>query len=131
MHIKYNPIEKSISIKDGVKTSLFVSKMLMILTFVNSILFFRKGWRTGDTSLMVFWIILGIASLVLGWLFIFKKSSLDCVPIAMIIGVKERNFIGQERYALLLNNGKQRDLMSVKTAEELQELKMILAKCGK
>jgi len=130
MKIKYNQKEKQLVISDGLKSSLFLSRFLMILTLINSVLFFGKGYRAGADSLMIIWSAIGVTVLILWRLFYFKKTSLEKIPLHMIVLLKDQNLIGQKRYSLLLKNGKQRDLKWLKSAIEVQSLKMILAEKG-
>ena len=130
MKIIDNPIAKTILLKDGVKTRSFINKTLMVLTVVNAILYFNKGYRTGDNVLMIVWLVLGIACVVLGWFLIFKKSNLELIPVAMIVGLKERNYWGKKHYFLQLKNGKQRELTFLETSAEMRELKRILSVYG-
>lgn len=64
MKIKYNEKEHSIEVNDDTKTHYFLMKTIMILNLANSILRLLDLKKNGMGILELFWIILGITSLV-------------------------------------------------------------------
>jgi hypothetical protein len=130
MKIKYNEIEKSIEIKDSIESHYFILKMIMILNITNVIL------RLYDLNLSkinfteIFWFVLGIISLVFLYLFFFKKSTLEKIPVEEIKLLKQKNIFWKKAFLLELNNGKTRELLEIKTQQEYSELKKTFSEIG-
>jgi hypothetical protein len=131
MKVKYNEIEKSLEIKDRVKTDYFVIKFIMILNLLNAVLRLFKINKTGIGLEEIIWFILGIASLIILYLFIFKKSTLEKIPVDEIDHLNEKSIFGKSRFSIKLINGKRRDLSEIKTQSEFNELKEMFSNFGK
>jgi hypothetical protein len=131
MKVKYNEIEKSLEIKDRVKTDYFVIKFIMILNLLNAVLRLFKINKTGIGLEEIIWFILGIASLIILYLFIFKKSTLEKIPVDEIDQLNEKSIFGKSRFSIKLINGKRRDLSEIKTQAEFNELKEMFSNFGK
>jgi hypothetical protein len=131
MKVKYNEIEKSLEIKDRVKTDYFVIKFIMILNLLNAVLRLFKINKTGIGLEEIIWFILGIASLIILYLFIFKKSTLEKIPVDEIDQLNEKSIFGKSRFSIKLINGKRRDLSEIKTQSEFNELKEMFSNFGK
>ena len=130
MKIKYNEIDKSIEINDGLRNQYFVWKLLMILNLLNAILRLYNVKETGFGSEEIIWLILGIISLVILYFFIVKKSTLEKIPIEKIKQLKEKSIFGKKRFFLELINGKKRSLTNFKSASELYEFRKLLSEIG-
>jgi len=130
MKIKYNEIDKSIEIKDGLKYYYFFMKLLMILDLITAILTLYNVKKTGMGFVEIIWLILGIASLIVLYIVIVKKSSLEKIPIGKIKRLKERSIFGRKRFSIELNNGKKRNLTELKTQTEFNELKKLFSEIG-
>ncbi|EGV43551.2 hypothetical protein BZARG_2842 [Bizionia argentinensis JUB59] len=123
MKIKYNEIDKSIEIKDGVKTHYFVMKFLMVLNLLNAVLRILNINKTGIGFQEIIWFVLGFASLIILYLFVFKRTTLEKIPIGEIKELNEKSIFGRNRFSIKLLNGKKRDLTELKTQAEFKELK--------
>ncbi|AJR04823.1 hypothetical protein [Siansivirga zeaxanthinifaciens] len=130
MNIKYNEIEKTIEIKDGVKNYYFVMKFLMILNLLNAVLRLLNLKKTGIGFQEIIWFTLGIASLIILYLFIFKRTTTEKIPITEICKLKEKSILGRSRFSIKLLNGKKRELTELKTQAEFKELKKMFAEIG-
>lgn len=130
MKIKYNEIEKSLEIKDGIKNHYFVMKFLMILNLLNAVLRLLNLNKTGIGFQEIIWFTLGIASLIILYLFTFKRTTKEKISIAEISGLKEKSILGRSRFSIKLLNGKKRELSELKTQAEFNELKKMFAEIG-
>ena len=130
MKIKYNETDKSIEIKDGMKTHYFVMKLLMSLNLLNAILNLYDVNKTGFGFIEIVWLILGIASIIILFLFVYKKSTSEKIPIERIERIKEKSVFGRKKFSIQLKDGKKRDLNGIKTQSEFNELKKMFADIG-
>jgi hypothetical protein len=130
MKIKYNKIEKTIEIKDGVKNHYFVMKFLMVLNLLNAVLRLLNLNKTGIGFQEIIWFTLGIASLIILYLFIFKRTMKEKIPIAEISELKEKSILGRSRFSIKLLNGTKRELTELKTQAEFNELKKMFTEIG-
>lgn len=128
MDIKFNEADKALEIKDGLRKNVFLIKFLMILNLINSVLNLSDLNSGNFGFIKIIWTILGAISIVILYKFIVKKSSLEKVPIDQIKGLKERIFMGRKKYFLELTNGKNRDLLEVKSESDFKQLKKMLQK---
>ncbi|WP_272022865.1 hypothetical protein [Olleya namhaensis] len=130
MDINYNQKDKTIDIKDGLKSQYFMIKALMILNLVNALLNVSYISEDGIGFMQIIWLILGIVSIVVLYFFFFKKSSQEKIEIKTIERLTEKTVFGSKRMSLKLKNGKSRDLAYLKTSEEISKVKKMLAKIG-
>lgn len=130
MKINYNEIDKSIEIKDGLKSHFFIMKMLMILTLLNVILNLYDVNKNELGFIEIIWFILGIISLVSLYFFIIKKSTLEKIPIEKIKRLNEKSIFGRKRFSIELSDGKKRDLTEMKSQAEFNELKKLFSEIG-
>ncbi|WP_445720678.1 hypothetical protein [Flavobacterium sp.] len=130
MKIKYNETDKSIEIKDGMKTHYFVMKFLMSLNLLNAILNLYDVNKTGFGFIEIVWLILGIASIIILFLFIYKKSTSEKIPVDEIERIKEKSIFGRRRFSIQLKDGKNRDLNEIKTQSEFNEFKKVFSEIG-
>ncbi|AUC77398.1 hypothetical protein [Olleya sp. Bg11-27] len=130
MHINYNEKDKTIDIKDGLKTQYLMIKALMILNLVNAILNASYISDTGIGLMQIIWIILGITSIVVLYFYFFKKSSQEKIAVKSIEQLTEKTVFGSKRLSLKLTNGKSRDIVYLKTPEQITKVKKILTKIG-
>jgi len=127
MKIKYNEIENSIEIKDGLKNQYMLLKFIMALNLLNAGLNLSDVKETGIGFIEIFWMILGILSIFMIYVFITKKSTLENVPIEKIKRLKEKSFFGKKRFSLELIDGKRRNLMELKTQSEIDQLRKVIS----
>lgn len=130
MKIKYNETDKSIEIKDGMKTHYFVMKLLMSLNLINAILNLYDVNKTGFGFIEIVWLILGIASIIILFLFVYKKSTSEKIPVDKIERIKEKSVFGRRKFSIQLKDGKNRDLNEIKTQSEFNELKKMFSEIG-
>ncbi|SHH06756.1 hypothetical protein SAMN05444372_1142 [Flavobacterium micromati] len=130
MNITYNESDRSIEIRDGLKSYVFLIKFLMFLNLGNSILNLYDLSTVNFGFVKVIWMFLGAVSMIVLYKFIVKKSTLENIPIDQIKGLNERIFLGRKKYFLELSNGKTRDLIEVKTDADFKKLKKLLSKAG-
>lgn len=130
MHITYNESEKTIEIKDGLKSYVFLIKFLMFLNLGNSVLNLYDLSTVNFGFAKVIWIFLGAISIIVLYKFFYKKTTSEKIQNDKIKGIKQRIFLGRKKYFLELSNGKTRDLIEVKTDVDFSKLKKILSKAG-
>ncbi len=130
MKINYNEKDKSIEIKDGLKSHFFIMKILMILTILNAILNLYDVNKNELGFMEIIWFILAIISLVILYFFIIKKSTLEKIPIEKIKRLNENSIFGRKRFSIELSNGKKRDLIEMKSQAEFNELKKLFSEIG-
>lgn len=130
MNINYNEVDKTIEIKDGLKSHFFLMKFFMILTLTNSILNLYDISASNFGFVTVIWLVLGIVSLVFLYHFVFNRSVSEKIPVDQIKGLSERVFSGRKKYFLVLESGKSRDLLNVKSEGDRQQLNEMLKKNG-
>jgi hypothetical protein len=130
MKINYNELDKSIEIKDGLKSHYFIMKMLMILTILNAILNLYDVKKNELGFMEIIWFILGIISLIILYFFIVKKSTLEKIPIEKIKRLNEKSIFGRKRFSIELNDGKKRDLTEMKSQAEFNELRKLFSEIG-
>lgn len=130
MKINYNEKEKSIEIKDDLKSNFLLMKFLIVLNLLNAILRLINLGETGFGSMEILWLIIGLGSLILLYFFLFKKSTSGKIKLDRIKKLREKSIFGRKRYSLELVNGKQRDLHNFKDEYEIAKLKGILKDLG-
>jgi hypothetical protein len=129
MSVTYNQATKTIDIKDGLKSHLFLMKFMLIVLFINAVLNLSNG-QVAFGFMKALWLVLGMVSVVILHNYIFKKSGSDKIPLNRIKGLNESVFLGRKKYFILLQNGKQRDLLAVKSDDEFAKVQKLFAKNG-
>jgi hypothetical protein len=127
MNINYNESKKSIEIKDGLKSHLFLINFLMVLNLVNAILNLSDD-ETPFGFMKIIWLVLATVSIVILYNSIFKKSGKEKIPIDQIKALNRRIFLGRKKYFIELKNGKTRDLLAVKSEAEYTKLRIMFTK---
>jgi uncharacterized membrane protein YcgQ (UPF0703/DUF1980 family) len=131
MKIKFNEKEKSLEIKDGLKTQYLMIKIMLIFTLINSILFPVFVLDKKQFEWMGFiWIILGLASMIMLIYQIMKKSTSEKLNLSEISSLTEKQVFGRKRFSLKLKNGKLRDLMEMKNESDIIETKELFKNIG-
>ena len=131
MKINFNEKEKSIEIKDGLKTQYLMIKIMLIFTLINSILFPVFVLDKKQLEWMGFiWIILGLASMIMLIYQIMKKSTSEKLNLSEISSLTEKQVFGRKRFSLKLKNGKLRDLMEMKNESDIIETKELFKNIG-
>jgi len=127
MKIKYNEKEHVIEVNDDTKTHYFLMKIIMIINLVNSILHLLDLKKNGMGILELFWVILGITSLVALYFYFYKNSTLEKIPVESIKQLKEKKILGRNSYSIELVGGKKRVLRDLKSPEEYKELQKLFS----
>ena len=131
MKIKFNDIEKSIEIKDGLKTQYLMIKMMMIITLLNSILFPVFVLDKKESEWLRFtWVISGLTCLIMLIYLVMKKSTSEKLNLSQINSLTEKQIFGRKRFSLKLKNGKMRDLIEIKNELDIKETKELFQNIG-
>ena len=131
MKIKFDEKEKSVEIKDGLKTQYLMIKIMLIITLINSIFFPVFVLDKKQLEWMGFiWIILGLASLIMLIYQIMKKSTSEKLNLSEISSLIEKQVFGRKRFSLKLKNGKLRDLVEMKNESDIKEIKELFKNIG-
>ena len=131
MKIKYNEIEKVIEINDDLKNHYFSMKILMTLNSLSLVSSLLNVYKTGIVGFQeIIWFTLGIASLIILYQYIFKRTTKEKISIAEISGLEEKSILGRSRFSIKLLNGKKRELSELKTQAEFNELKKMFNEIG-
>ena len=127
MKFKYNEVTASLEIKDGQKSHFLIVRLLLVITFINVILNLSNS-QVAFGLMKIIWLVLGMVSAIGLYLYFFKKTAADKIPLVQIVGIKERVSFGRKKYFLELKNGKIRDLSEIQSEREYKELQALLAK---
>lgn len=130
MNIQYNQTKKSIEIKDKLKNRYLLLKLLMIVNLVNAVLNLSNIMNNQLNYIGYLWIFIGALSFGFLLYLLFKKTTVSQISIEKISSLKEKMFLGRQRFSLELTNGKFRDLTEIKTQSEIEELKKIFSEIG-
>jgi len=130
MKIKLNESENSIEIKDGLNNQYLILKILMILNLANAVIRIYGKQTTEYGFIEYIWVGLGIISLVVLFMFLFKMSTAENIPVQQISRLEEKTVFGKKRFALELKNGKKRNLGNFKTQSELIKARELFIKIG-
>ncbi|MGV6831228.1 MAG: hypothetical protein ACWA5P_06665 [bacterium] len=121
MKVSYNETSQSIEIKDGLKKQYLLLKFLMILNLFNAIMRLVNKEVASYKFLEYAWVFVGVISLVALFMFVFRLSALENIPIDEITNVEDKTYFGKRRFAFILKNGKKRNLGSFKSEQELAD----------
>jgi Na+/melibiose symporter-like transporter len=129
MNINYNEVDKTIEIKDGLKSHVFLINFLMVLNLLSAILNLSDV-KASFGFMKIIWLVIGVVSIVILYNSIFKKSTKEKIPADQIKGLDKRVFLGRKKYFIELKNGKTRDLVEVKSEEDRKQLSEMFRKNG-
>jgi Na+/melibiose symporter-like transporter len=129
MNINYNEVDKTIEIKDRLKSHVFLINFLMVLNLLSAILNLSDV-KASFGFMKIIWLVIGVVSIVILYYSIFKKSTKEKIPADQIKGLDKRVFLGRKKYFIELKNGKTRDLVEVKSEEDRKQLSEMLRKNG-
>nr|WP_314838132.1 hypothetical protein [uncultured Flavobacterium sp.] len=127
MKFKYNEATASLEIKDGLKSHFLIVRLLLIVTFVNAILNLSNA-QVAFGFMKLIWLVLGMVTAIGLYLYYFKKTATENIPLNQILGIEERVSFGRKKYFLTLKNGKTRDLLEVHSASDCKQINTILTK---
>lgn len=130
MKIEYHQSDRSIQIKDGLKRTYFILKLLLILNLTNASIRLFGQDRIDYGVIEYFWIGIGIVSLIALYYFLFKMSTAEKIPIDDIKSLKEKSVFGRKRFSFELTNGKKRHLGNFKSEVEIAKLRELVEIAG-
>jgi hypothetical protein len=102
----------------------------MSLNLINAVLNLYDVNKTGVGRFEIVWLILGVSSIIVLFLYAFKKSTSEKIQVDSIEKIKERSFFGRRKFSIQLKDGKNRDLIGIKNQSEFDELKKMFTKIG-
>ena len=118
---------KSIYIDDDYNSYMFLQKFSMVLILANSILNLLNIFENRIRFQSVVWILMGVLSIYYLYIYFFKITMKDELPISQISHLSKRTFFKTNHYSIVLKNGKKRSLPQVKTKDDVKQLEVILA----
>lgn len=131
MKIKFNEKENTVEIKDGLKQQYFLTKMSLIFTLINSVIFPVFVLDEKQLRWMGFiWIILGIISTGAFIYHLQRKTASEKVNLSDINSLTEKQLLGRKSLSLKLKNGKLRDLPITKKESDISEIKKLFENLG-
>ena len=130
MKLHYNTQNETLVIQDGLKNHHFLLKLLMILNLLNAVLNVSTFSISSIGFMQLVWLFLGLVSVVVLYNLTVKNTTSEKIPVSAINGLKEYSFFGKKRLAIVLTNGKKRDLVEVKTPQEFKEVRKIMKQVG-
>tara|TARA_R110002012_G_scaffold252_9_gene937 strand:- start:88 stop:519 length:432 start_codon:yes stop_codon:yes gene_type:complete len=124
----YHQVEnKSIYIDDDHNSYMFLQKFLMVLILANSLLNLLNIFENRIRIQSVVWILMGVLSIYNLYIYFFKITMKDELPISQISHLTIRTFFRTNHYSIVLKNGKKRSLPQAKTHDDIKQLEVILA----
>ena len=130
MKLHYSTQDETLVIQDGLKNHHFLLKLLMILNLLNTVLNVSTFSISSIGFMQLVWLFLGLVSIVVLYNLTVKNTTSEKIPVSAIKGLKEYSFFVYYRLAIVLNNGKKRDLVEVKTPQEFKEARKIMKPIG-
>jgi len=130
MKIKFDDTENTIEIKDGLYEKFLGFKFFLILNVLNAFIRLIVKSKTEYGIIDYFWITMGIISLLAFYFLLFKISTAEKIKVRKIKRLSETSFFGRKRFALELDNGKNRILGNFKNQSELAEIRELVARVG-
>ncbi len=130
MKIEFNESENTIEIKDGLKNQYLIFKILMILNLANAIIRIFGKQTTEYDFIEFFWIGIGIISLIVLFMFLFKMTTAEKISIGEITRLEEKTVFGKKSFSLKLKNGKKRNLGNFKDQFELAKARELFTEIG-
>jgi len=130
MKITFDEHEKSIEIKDGLKTQYFILNFILALNIFNAIM---NLYNMDDKQLNwigFIWIFVGAISFGVLIYAILKKTAVEKIPVEQISRLREKKFLGRKRFSIALKNGKFRDLFKIKNKADIRQLKTLFEEIG-
>ena len=105
----YHQVEnKSIYIDDDHNSYMFLQKFLMVLILANSLLNLLNIFENRIRIQSVVWILMGVLSIYYLYIYFFKITMKDELPISQISHLTIRTFFRTNHYSIVLKNGKKR-----------------------
>ncbi len=126
MNIKVNAIEKTITITDDLKNQHLVLIFIIVLNLFGAVIQLLYRSKTDIVGKDILYIVIVSVSIILLYIILFKKTTLNNIPIDAIERLSDKKMFWKKQYGIRLKNGKFRDLKEIKTQKEFDELKELL-----
>ena len=126
MNIKVNKIEKTITITDDLKNQHLVLIFIIVLNLFGAVIQLLDRSKTDIVGKDILYIVIVSVSIILLYIILFKKTTLNNIPIDAIKRLSDKKMFWKKQYGIQLKNGRFRDLKEIKTQKEFDELKELL-----
>ena len=126
MNIKVNEIEKTITITDDLKSHYLMLTIICVLNLFSAVIQLLDRSKTDIVGKDIIFIVLGSGSIILLYIILFKKTTLNNIPIDAIERLSDKKMFWKKQYGIRLKNGRFRDLKEIKTQKEFDELKELV-----
>ena len=126
MNIKVNEIEKTITITDDLKSHYLMLTIICVLNLFSAVIQLLDRSKTDIVGKDIIFIVLGSGSIILLYIILFKKTTLNNIPIDAIERLSDKKMFWKKQYGIRLKNGRFRDLKEIKTQKEFNELKELV-----
>ncbi|OQD41739.1 hypothetical protein [Croceivirga radicis] len=129
MAVVYNPETNAIEIEDKERTQYFLIIGLMLINLFNATVnLYNTKDRLGALSFI--WVSLLLISTGVLLFYLFKKTTINSIPLDRIKRLRQRSLLGKTWYSLELKNGKCRDLQELHSKAELFQVRKMLLGLG-
>ena len=126
MNIKVNEIEKTITITDDLKNHYLMLTIICVLNLFSAVIQLLDRSKTDIVGKDIIFIVIGSVSIILLYIILFKKTTLNNIPIDAIERLSDKKMFWKKQYGIRLKNGRFRDLKEIKTQKEFDELKELV-----
>ena len=126
MNIKVNKIEKTITITDDLKNQHLVLIIIIFLNLFSSVIQLLDRSKTDIVGKDIIFIVIGAVSIIFLYIFLFKKTTLNNIPINTIKHLSDKKMFWKKQYGIRLKNGRFRNLKEIKTQKEFDKLKELV-----
>ncbi|MGB5262708.1 MAG: hypothetical protein WBN28_03865 [Lutimonas sp.] len=109
--INYDEQNKTFVIDDGLAQQYQFMYLLLGLNIANSIIRSYKMDFNDPSQSDYFWLVIGAISAIALLYRYFKKTTVKEIKLEEIDSFKIKHVLGNERYSLILKNGKSRNLL--------------------
>ncbi|WP_047788134.1 hypothetical protein [Tenacibaculum mesophilum] len=130
MQLEFNKKTQELTIKDEVPMHSWLIISLMLINGINmGVQLYLMSYKNNET-LFVFMFLLAVASVVVIFYYVVKRSWKSKYLLNEIEGIETRKTNGRERVFLKLRNGKRRSFPVLKNEKELSDFKRTLTLMG-
>lgn len=126
MNIKVNEIEKTITITDDLKSHYLMLTIICVLNLFSAVIQLLDRSKTDIVGKDIIFIVIGSVSIILLYIILFKKTTLNNIPIDAIERLSDKKMFWKKQYGIRLKNGRFRDLKEIKTQKKFDELKELV-----
>ena len=126
MNIKVNKIKKTITITDDLKNQHLVLIFIIVLNLFGAVIQLLDRSKTDIVGKDILYIVIVSVSIILLYIILFKKTTLNNIPIDAIKRLSDKKMFWKKQYGIQLKNGRFRDLKEIKTQKEFDKLKELV-----